>query len=145
MFFVMSITVVAMCIVVSLHHEVLTHLTAVHFRRGWSNRLLLPSGMLLVIFTHIAEIWIFAVAYKVALTRPGSGGFAGPFDFQWVDFAYFSFVSYTTLGYGEIVPTGGLRFMAGTEAIVGLVLIAWSASFSYLQMERTMLRVGETN
>jgi hypothetical protein len=29
-----------------------------------------------------------------------------------------------------------MRFMAGVEGLVGLVLIGWSASFTYLEMQR---------
>jgi len=50
---------------------------------------------------------------------------------------YFSFSTYTSLGYGDLVPSEPLRFMAGMEALTGLLLIAWTASFMYLQMQRT--------
>ncbi len=35
-----------------------------------------------------------------------------------------------------IVPVGALRLMTSLEAVVGLVLITWSASFTFLQMRR---------
>jgi hypothetical protein len=53
-----------------------------------------------------------------------------------LDFYYLSLSSYTTLGIGDIYPTGPLRVIAGIEALNGLVLIGWSASFTYLTMER---------
>ena len=40
------------------------------------------------------------------------------------------------MGFGEIWPTGAVRFLAATEALAGFVLITWSASFTYLEMER---------
>ena len=51
-------------------------------------------------------------------------------------FIYYSFVTLTTLGYGDIIPIGHIRFTAGSEALTGLVLIAWTASFTYLQMQK---------
>ena len=45
-------------------------------------------------------------------------------------------MSYTTVGFGDVTPVGPIRFMAATEALTGLVLITWSASFTYLEMER---------
>jgi hypothetical protein len=45
-------------------------------------------------------------------------------------------VCYTTLGLGDVVPTGAVRFLAGVEALSGFVLITWSASFTFLEMER---------
>ena len=43
---------------------------------------------------------------------------------------------YTTLGVGDVAATGLMRVPAGIESLVGLVLITWTASFSYLAMER---------
>ncbi len=31
---------------------------------------------------------------------------------------------------------GDIRLLAGVEALTGLVLIAWTASFAFLQMQR---------
>ena len=45
-------------------------------------------------------------------------------------------VSYTSLGLGDVWPTGVLRLITGLEALNGLILIAWSASFTYLSMEK---------
>ncbi|MEZ5482988.1 MAG: potassium channel family protein [Porticoccaceae bacterium] len=50
--------------------------------------------------------------------------------------AYFSFTTYSSLGYGDVVPFNNLRFVAGLEALIGLVMITWSASFMYLEMAR---------
>lgn len=41
------------------------------------------------------------------------------------------------LVFGDIVPTGPMRFVTGTEAICGLALITWSASFTFLVMQRS--------
>ncbi len=136
MFIVLFFTVVAVIIVVAIHHEVLTHLSEVHFRRKWSSRLLLPVGVLIIIFTHIVEVWVFAGVYYLMASFDGVGAIIGDFGHQILDYAYFSFITYTTLGYGDIVPSGYVRFIAGTESLVGLVLIAWSASFTYLEMQR---------
>jgi hypothetical protein len=45
-------------------------------------------------------------------------------------------MSYTTVGFGDVVPVGPIRFLAGTAAITGLVLIGWTISFTALEMER---------
>tara|TARA_R110002096_G_scaffold256917_2_gene450161 strand:- start:69 stop:434 length:366 start_codon:yes stop_codon:yes gene_type:complete len=115
---------------------VLTHLSEKHFSRKWPSRLLLPVGVLIIIFTHVVEVWVFAFTYLLIFSFNGVGDVIGEFDYTILDYAYFSFVNYTSLGYGDIVPTGHIRFIAGTESLVGLVLIAWSASFTYLEMRR---------
>ena len=53
-----------------------------------------------------------------------------------LDAIYFSATTFTTLGYGDLAPVGPIRFLSGTAALTGLVLISWSASFTYLEMER---------
>ena len=35
-----------------------------------------------------------------------------------------------------ILPVGPVRLVAGAEALNGLLLIGWSASYAYLAMER---------
>ena len=62
------------------------------------------------------------------------GTLQGSFDGSLTDAVYFSFTNYTTLGYGDIEPDGQLRFLAGMEAITGLSLITWSASFMFMEM-----------
>ncbi len=52
------------------------------------------------------------------------------------DYIYFSATVYSTLGFGDLVPTGPVRFMAGAESVTGLLMITWSASFTYLEMVR---------
>ena len=53
-----------------------------------------------------------------------------------MDCVYFSFTTYTTLGFGDIEPFGDLRYLTGLESLPGLVLITWSASFLYLELTR---------
>jgi len=136
MLIVLACTTVAIVFVVAIHYEVLTHLSETHFKRKWPARLLLPIGVLIVIFTHIVEVWVFGFAYFLAFSIGGVGEIVGEFSYKILDCVYFSFVNYTTLGYGDLVPNGSIRFIAGTESLVGLVLIAWSASFTYLEMQR---------
>jgi hypothetical protein len=40
------------------------------------------------------------------------------------------------VGFGDLAPVGPIRFLAGTTALTGFVLITWSASFTYLEMAR---------
>jgi hypothetical protein len=79
-------------------------------------------------FAHILEIWIYAFAY-LACARVGIGELKGAETI--VDYAYYSAVVYTTLGFGDIVPDTGLQLLTGSEALVGLSLIAWSATVTY--------------
>jgi hypothetical protein len=85
---------------------------------------------------HTAEVWLYAIAYWVSITEFGLGGFGGQAVSGFEDSLYFSAVTFTSLGLGDYYPTRALRLIAGVEALNGLVLIGWSASFTYLAMER---------
>ncbi|MEM9882591.1 MAG: potassium channel family protein, partial [Planctomycetota bacterium] len=52
------------------------------------------------------------------------------------DAVYFSAAVYTTVGFGDITPVGHLRLLVGIEALTGLMLVAWSASFTFLVSSR---------
>ena len=52
-----------------------------------------------------------------------------------VDVFYFSGAVYTSLGFGDIVPLRGGQVLAVSEAVTGLVLIAWTASYTFFEMQ----------
>ncbi|MDG1286377.1 MAG: ion channel [Rickettsiales bacterium] len=64
------------------------------------------------------------------------GSLSGEFERGFLSYIYFSAATYSSLGIGDIFPKGPLRFVTGVEVLNGLVLIAWSASFTYLTMEK---------
>lgn len=78
----------------------------------------------------------FGIAYFLLLLFPGFGEVHGVAIPSLLDHVYFSAITYTTVGYGDVFPIGAIRFLVGTEALTGFVMITWSASFTYLEMER---------
>jgi len=88
-----------------------------------------------VLLLHLIEIMLFALVTMLAAEILQLGTLQGVAHPGFEDYAYFSIVCYTTLGFGEIVPTGHLRLLSGIEAVTGLVLITWSASFGFLKLE----------
>jgi ion channel len=93
-------------------------------------------SILTVILLHVLEIWIFGAMIWLLLLWPACGSISGPQTTGLVECMYFSAVTFTTLGFGDVLPVGPLRFMAAAESLIGLVLIAWSASFAYIEMEK---------
>lgn len=85
---------------------------------------------------HTVAVWIYAGAYWLLAVRWQIPSFAGVPVEGLTDCVYFSVVTYTSLGFGDHVPVGHARLLAGVEALNGLILIGWSASFTYLSMER---------
>ena len=129
------LTVGLVMLAVFVHYEVLNFLSRNLRRVSEAPRprilVLVPS----ILATHIIEIWIFAGGYLLAM-QLGLGSLSGDFNNSLQEVVYFSAVTYTTVGFGDIVPQGELRLLVGTEALAGLVLITWSASFTFLEMQR---------
>jgi hypothetical protein len=86
--------------------------------------------------SHACHVMLFAVAYYLLRDGLGSGGFGGGFHDNIASYVYFSMETYTTLGYGDIYPLGKLRIVVGSEALTGLLMVGWTASFTYLEMSR---------
>ncbi|MFN3570818.1 MAG: potassium channel family protein [Polaromonas sp.] len=97
-------------------------------------RVLLGVGGALI--AHAVEVWLFAAVYYLAHHAPGWGRLTGNFDGSLMDCVYFSFTTFTTLGFGDIQPEGNMRFLTGIEALTGLVLITWTASFLFVEMQK---------
>lgn len=89
-----------------------------------------------VIALHVVEIWLFGLAFWALLHIPGTGAVAGAEVLGFLDAVYLSAVTFTTVGFGDVAPVGAIRFLSGTEALTGFILITWSASFTFLEMER---------
>lgn len=128
------LTLVLMVASVFVHYEILRLLSnAIPRMRGW------PRGRLEIVISvamvaHIIEISLFAVAYWAMQNHLELGEIVGRLEGDWLDYFYFSAAAYSTLGMGDLLPTGPMRLMASVESIGGLVLIGWSASFTYLAM-----------
>jgi hypothetical protein len=90
-----------------------------------------------VLLAHLLEICLFAAGFFVMHARFGLGAIGGEFNGSALDYFYFSATTYSTLGVGDLFPTGPIRLVAGVEALTGFVLIGWSASFTYLSMQRS--------
>jgi hypothetical protein len=93
-------------------------------------------GLLGAIAAHVFEIVLFAVAYCSLARFERFGRIAGDLSHELRDYTYFSFTTYSTLGYGDLTPEGPLRILAGVESLMGLVLVTWTASFLFLEMRR---------
>ena len=66
----------------------------------------------------------------------GLGGLRGSSGNAALDFFYFAAETYSTLGYGDLVPVGALRVVASVEALNGLMLLSWSGAFLFGVLDR---------
>ena len=125
--------VVTVCVV--LHYEALRFLSStvgmhVHKRIG------VVVVMLGLLAAHVLEIIIFALGYMAMQKSTELGHIAGISEGNLFDFIYYSSVVYTTVGFGDLVPAGAIRILSAAEGLAGLAMITWSASFTFLAMQR---------
>jgi len=128
-------TVLTVCICVLLHYEVLNLMSRWLFLLRGRHRRRVLFAMVGLLSVHVAEIWIFGLAYALMLLSPQLGAGHGV-DGGVLDYVYISATIFSTVGAVDAYLTGAVRFLSGTEALTGLLLITWSASFTFLEMQR---------
>jgi hypothetical protein len=122
-----------------MHHEVMKLLARRVNLHGKTMRHPVMLVLCTLFAAHLIQVLIYAGALAW-MDANGLGDITGDVSRDglnwWLDHFYFSIASYSSLGIGDILPHGYLRLVAGIECLNGLVLIAWSASFTYLVMDR---------
>ena len=131
---ILPVSILLILISIGVHYEALAFGSRWLGKLSIAPRIRVLLGVLLTLCAHFVEVVLFAVGWYYLLVTDMailSGVVSGP-----TDILYFSLITYTSLGYGDIAPLGPARLLAGIESLIGLGLIAWSASFSYLEMQR---------
>ena len=87
-----------------------------------------------IVLAHILEALLYATGFWVAVHNFQVGDLVssssnGSASLTFMDYFYFSLVNYTTLGRGDLMPNGHLRFMTAMEAFHGFLLITMSGTF----------------
>jgi len=93
-----------------------------------SLRILVGTIVVLTIL-HTLQIIVWALAYLYLLPENVLDTFE--------EATYFSFVTFTTLGYGDITLTGAWRIISGIEALNGVLLLGWSTALLFTVVQRT--------
>jgi hypothetical protein len=95
--------------------------------------LALISGTILMFFgAALIEVGIWAAAYL----RLGA--------FEDIESAwYYSMVTFTTLGYGDIILTERWRLLSSIEAANGIIMFGWTTAVVMAVVQRTFAKVLE--
>lgn len=133
-----SIALILAC--VAIFYEILAHVWVRLPRLEGRPR----TQILITIFSafvgHTLAVWIFGVTFYLLDRFAQFGTLKGEIDHRILDYVYFSAVSYSSLGLGDIYPTGGLEMLIGVEAILGLILIGWTVTFTYIVTDRYLTK-----
>ena len=132
-----SIVLVAITVVI---HALGTH----HWMRYMARHMIGPDGnfksgkvltaiistAVTLMMLHVVEVVIWAVAYRVLTPISSLDTFEKAM--------YFSVVTFTTLGYGDItLPEHEWRMLSGIEALNGILLVGWTTAFLFAVVQRT--------
>ena len=136
----MPLVIFACCVLVVtttiLHYEVLRPLNTRLPTLSVPDRSKLVVVILAAFVAHAMEMAFYGATLYMLVQWLGVGSLTGSTSFSLANCLYFSAETYTSLGFGDLTPIGPVRLLAGVEALNGLLLIGWSASFTYISMER---------
>jgi hypothetical protein len=79
----------------------------------------------LLLVLHLLEMTCWAAAYSAAGVFP---------DFE--TSLYYSLKSYTTVGYGDVLPPTSWRLLGPIEAAVGIMMLGWSTGIIVAAVQR---------
>ena len=136
---VFFLNTILVLITILIHYEALYHLANFLPKlKRLTPRYRVLLGVCVIFVCHVFEIWIFALGYYGTLHLNGMGVLKGDYspDGAFLDCVYLSFITFTTVGYGDLVAQGYVRYLTGLEALTGLVLVTWSASFLFIEMQK---------
>ncbi len=141
------ISIAAIAVTCLMVYECLRAIWAIMPRLTFAPRLRILLMIVPIYAVHIVNIWLYAGVFFLIenYTAIGSimrqsaairGHASAPNYDTFLDCLYFSSSTYTSLGFGDFLPTGNLRMLAAAEVLDGLVMIGWTISFTYLAMEK---------
>lgn len=133
---IITCAVLLLLLTTIIHFEALRVLDHFVPRLRWPRRTHIVVVIVALFGAHTVEILLYAGAFFVLAHHGelGSIGRSGPLSFNVS--VYFSFETFSTLGYGDVAPAGAIRLLASTESLNGLLLIGWSASYAHIAMQR---------
>lgn len=118
-----------------IHYEALRATTDLMPRLHVAPRATILVVMAGVFVAHFLEVSLYAAVLSL-MQNAGLGAIGGTVEGGAVDFFYLSLTTFTTLGVGDVVPTGVMRVVTSIEALNGFVLIGWSTAYSFPAMEK---------
>jgi ion channel len=116
-----ALALVMLALTTALHYEGLKLLGPA--RGGRQPRRRPVFAITALVALHLAEIGLYAVAYAGG-SGLEMGSLRGLSQGSWLGYFYFAAETYSTFGYGDVVPRGALRLVASVEPLNGLLLLA---------------------
>jgi hypothetical protein len=81
----------------------------------------------ILMVAHTVEVLVWALAYALVGAAPEGS-----------ELLYFTFVNYTTLGYGDVTPVQGWRLTGPMTAMNGILMFGWSTAVLFEVLRKTL-------
>jgi hypothetical protein len=95
------------------------------FKR-WANTVTVMLSVLFILLTHTIQVWMWAVVLLLVGAEQGLE-----------PALYFALVSFTTIGYGDIVMDEKWRLLSAMMGPNGLLMFGWSTAYMVDLVRRT--------
>lgn len=119
-------------------HSVWTVFLVHAVRRYWAKRkhpqflrarvALMMVAVAILMAAHVTEVLVWAATCAAIGATPAGASHV-----------YLAFVSYTTLGYGDVVPVAAWQLLGPLTAMNGILLFGWSTAVIF-EVVRTSIR-----
>ncbi|MGD9842006.1 MAG: ion channel [Steroidobacteraceae bacterium] len=136
MFTVIVSCLLAIATTTLIHFEILGVLSNTLPKLGVPRRSKLLAVVFVALTSNAIQIYLYGFMIYFLVSYANVGTLLGADGFSLVNCFYFSAEAYTSLGFVDIVPRGSIRLLVGAEALNGILMIGWSASYLYIAMER---------
>ena len=137
MFIYLALAAVLLAICVAIHAIVLTAV----YRWAVRSPLLQTSRFWPLTWLLIQVAWWTLLAHLVEIVV-WAGFYTWQEVFADLDTAfYFSLVTYTTVGYGDVVASEHWRHFAALEGLVGILMCGWSTGFLFAIVNQMYLSI----
>ena len=94
---------------------------------AWASRVLVLTAVILMSL-HLLEAFIWSLVYLFLVPLS---------EIETLEMAfYFSLVTFTSLGFGDVTLGPQWRILSGMEALNGVLLIGWTTAFLYAVLQR---------
>jgi hypothetical protein len=101
--------------------------------RFWTMTRLFVIVSVWIVLLHLTQISVWALFYVWRRAMP-----------DLPSALYFSAVTYTTTGYGDLLLPEGWRLLGAVEALTGILMCGWSTGFFFAILNRLHEVVPET-
>ena len=94
---------------------------------------MIATLVIVMLAASLLEAWLWSLAYLSVGAIEGAE-----------QALYFSIVTFTTLGYGDVVLAEGWRLLGSLQAAVGIVVFGWSTALVFAAIQRAITLRSET-